>query len=419
MRLAWLAALPAALLVAGCLTPASSVGRSGLAGPDAPMQWAKSAYWDATTGAGTMLERSIRHLGGGPTSGGLHYHTLDEVKAHIEELNATWPGLVDVEVLGESRLGRPVWDVVLTDEAVPAAGKLVPILDGAHHGNEYAGGELMMYAADLLLDNYATNATVRGLLHDLEIHVVPVVNPDGWVAATRYNGFGVNLNRNYDIDWGDPLGTSNPVMGEIGAAANYPIGGVALAAENCGASAASEPETQAMVALFKSTKDRASFYLSGHTATHAVIAPWAAFMQPGPLPSAQSAVLESELQWVRDNTEYQAGKAQWGNLSAGLPYAASGSSMDYYYTAVGKPAFTVEVEYEVTSATDSKYPVRLLTPVDTLQTWMRASAALPMHLLANAQELAAWQTPDRPALVPASMGAQAQQLEPAYGQPHL
>lgn len=65
------------------------------------------------------------------------------------------------------------------------------LLDGAHHGNEYAGG--------------GSNATVRQMLRDLQIHVVPVVNPDGWVAATRYNGNGVNLNRNYDIDWGNPL----------------------------------------------------------------------------------------------------------------------------------------------------------------------------------------------------------------------
>lgn len=413
MRLAPLAVVAVLAPLAGCL--------SAPAPGDAAIHWPTSAYWDAPAASMLYLERSVRHLGGGPTSGALHYHTLDDVQAHIEELNATYPGLVDVHVLGQSRLGRPLWDLVITDESVPAGGKLVPILDGAHHGNEYAGGELMLYAADLLLENAATNATVRQLLRDLEVHIVPVVNPDGWVAATRYNGFGVNLNRNYDIDWGDPAGTSNPVMGEVGQTSGQPLGGVALAAENCGASAASEPETQAMVSLFESTKDRAAFYLSGHTATHAVIAPWAAFQQPGPLPSAHSALFEQELQWVRDHTEYQAGKAAWGNLSAGLPYAASGSSMDYYYTTVGKPAFTVEVEYEVTSATSKDYPARLLSPAQDLKFWMQASAGLPMHLLANAKELAAWQAPDQPALVPAGalLAAAPDGLEPAYGPPHL
>ncbi len=275
----------------------------------------------------------------------------------------------------------------------------------------------MLYAVDLLLENQATNATARQMLGELEIHVIPVVNPDGWVAATRYNGNGVNLNRNYDLDWGDPLGTSNPFMGQAGAATGQPVGGVALAAENCGASAFSEPETQALRDLMLATKDRAAFYLTGHTATHAVIAPWAAFQAPNVLPEDHDLVLESELQWIRDHTEYQAGKAQWGNFSAGLPYAASGSSMDYYYTAVGKPAFTVEVEYEVLSATDPDYPDRLLQPFDGMRYWMEASVGLPMHLLANAAALSQWQEPVAPALAPAS--DLPQWLAPAQPQAHL
>jgi hypothetical protein len=413
-----LLALPALLLLAGCVGGADT-GVTELAhvGSDEPMVAALSAYYDAPNAGELYAERSARHLGGGPTSGSLQFHTLDEVEAHVRELNATYPGLVDLRVIATSHQGRPVWDLVLTDESVPAAGKLVPILDGAHHGNEYAGGEVLLYAADLLLENHASNATARDLLRELEIHIVPVVNPDGWVAATRYNGNGVNLNRNYDIDWGNPLGTSNPVMGTVGAASGQPLGGIALAAENCGASAFSEPETQAIRDLMLRHADRAAFYLTGHTATHAVIAPWAAFQAPGPLPQQHHAVLETELQWVRDHTEYQAGKAQWGNLSAGLPYAASGSSMDWYYVNVGRPAFTIEVEYEVTSATSPDYPGRLLQPFDGMRHWMEASVGLPMHLLANAASLSRWQEPDAPALAPAA--ELPDWLAPAQPGPHL
>ncbi len=414
-------ALFAAILAsAGCLagTSGDDTGEGTAVVTDEAMAWPSDAYWDVATANMVYLERSIRHLGGGPTSGTLQFHSLERIEARLAQLNETFPGLVDLRVIGLSRLGRHVYDLVVTDESVPAAGKVVPILDGAHHGNEYAGGELMLYTADLLLENWATNATVRSMLRDQEIHFIPVVNPDGWVAATRYNGFGVNLNRNYDIDWGNPLGTSNPIMGTVGEATGQPLGGVALVAENCGASAFSEPETQALRDLFNATKDRAAFYLTGHTATHAVIAPWAAFMQPGPLPAEHNTLLESELQWVRDHTEYQAGKAAWGNLSAGLPYAASGSSMDYYYVNVERPAFTIEVEYEVTSATSSDYPDRLLMPFEGLQFWMRASAGLPMHLLSNARELAAWQVPTHAALVPEEVQSPSG-LEPAIRAPHL
>lgn len=409
------------LVMAGCL--------AGTGGPydsnappttDEPIAWPEDAYWDIPVAQMTYLERSARHLGGGPTSGTLQFHSWEQVEVHLKQLNATFPGLVDLRVLGETHLGRPIYDLVVTDESVAGTNKTVPILDGAHHGNEYAGGEVMLYAAEILLENWATNATVRAVLADQEIHVIPVVNPDGWVAATRFNGNGVNLNRNYDIDWGNPLGTSNPVMGTLGEASGQPVGGVALVAENCGAAAFSEPESTAIRDLMLANKERGAFYVTGHTATHAVIAPWAAFERPADLPDDHNALFESELQWVRDNTEYQAGKAEWGNLSAGLPYAASGSSMDYYYLEVQKPAFTVEVEYEVTSATSPDYPDRLLMPFDGFEFWMRATVPIPMHLIANARELSSWSPADRPALVPEGWQAAAQAgLEPAMRGPHL
>ncbi|HUR25168.1 MAG TPA: M14 family zinc carboxypeptidase [Candidatus Thermoplasmatota archaeon] len=414
MRIApGLPVLLGAVLVAGCLAPADQTDATDL---DRPLGAVASAYYDVSIDQ-LVGERSVRHLGGGPTSGSLRFHPLADTETHLRELNETYPGLVDLQPLATTREGRTVWQVIVTDESVPAAGKVAPVLDGAHHGNEYAGGELMLYTLDLLLQNHATNATVRSLLRDVEIHAVPVVNPDGWEAATRYNGFGVNLNRNYDVDWGNPLGTSNPVMGTAGAVAGRPVGGVALAAENCGEAPFSEPETAALRDLFASLGDRAAVYLTGHTATHAVIAPWAAFQQPAELPGEHSAVLETELQWVRDHTEYQAGKAQWGNLSAGLPYAASGSSMDYFYTTLGKPAFTIEVEYEVTSATSPDYPMRLTQPFEGLRYWMEASVPLPLHLLLNARSLSQWEQPTMGLELPASM--EHPELRPATPQAHL
>src|SRR5688500_5466571 len=203
VRRAW-GLLAFLVMASGCLSngPGDSTLDEVLPG-DQPMQPVGSAYYDAPNAGELYAERSARHLGGGPTSGSLQFHTIEEVGAHILELNTTYPGLVGVTVLTQSHEGRPVWDMVVTDESVPAEGKLVAILDGAHHGNEYAGGEVMLYTADLLLENHANNSTVRDMLRSLEIHVIPVVNPDGWVAATRFNGNGVNLNRNYDIDWGN------------------------------------------------------------------------------------------------------------------------------------------------------------------------------------------------------------------------
>ncbi|MGB0652761.1 MAG: M14 family metallopeptidase [Thermoplasmatota archaeon] len=410
------------ILLAGCLgdsEPATTDNVSRDGGPDLPMVAVQDAYYDVVPGGETTLQRNVENVAASALGGDVRFHTYEEMTAKLEAWNATYPDLVELDAIGESHQGRPVWRVVVTDESLPSEGKVAPLLDGGHHGNEYGGSEIMTYAVDLLLENHATNATVRQLLRDLEIHVIPVVNPDGYAAGTRHNGFGVNLNRNYDVDWGNPAGTSNPVMGAVGAATGMAFSGLALVAENCGASAFSEPESQAVAAVMEELGGRAAFYLSGHTPTHAVIAPPAAFDPPFDVPADHRAVLDEELQWIRDHTEYEAGRAQWGDLSAGLPYAASGSSMDYFYHTVGKPAFTVEVEYFPTAVTAEDYPFRLAQEFEGLRYWMDATVPLPMHLLANAVALHAWEAPTAPALLPPDHVAPALPERPHQEWPYL
>lgn len=323
------------------------------------------------------------------------FHTLDELYAHVLGYPERYPGLVEVRAIGASREGRPLYDVVVTD---PAAGgpKLRTLIDGGHHANELEGIEAPLYVIDFLLENRA-NATVASWLARYEMHFVPVLNPDGYVAGTRGNAMGVNLNRNYDVDWGDPVGASNPVMGQVGNATGRPVHSQAIVAENCGAFPFSEPETQAMRDLMATLEENGTlaFYYTHHTPTNGFIAPWAAGRAPFPIPPEHQAVLEAELAWVREHTEYKAGKAQWGNFSAGLPYSASGSSMDWAYATHQVPAFTIEIAIYYTSVFSDGYVDRYyLQPYKGLDYWLRATLPIELHLLANAEKLARWEVPD-------------------------
>ena len=60
------------------------------------------------------------------------------------------------------------------DESEPAV-----LLNGSHHASELLSVEYPLDAAAYLLENYARDRQVKRWVNDLEIWVVPMVNPDG------------------------------------------------------------------------------------------------------------------------------------------------------------------------------------------------------------------------------------------------
>lgn len=73
------------------------------------------------------------------------------------------------------------------------------------HGDEVTGYVLMLHLIDYLLQNYGSDSLVTSLVKHVDIWINPLANPDGTYAggdntvygATRFNGNGIDLNRNY------------------------------------------------------------------------------------------------------------------------------------------------------------------------------------------------------------------------------
>ncbi len=125
--------------------------------------------------------------------------------------------ILEQRVIGTSVQGRPI-------EAyrVGAKGGPVVVVIGVIHGNEAAG----LAITDQLL----TMKAPKGV----ELWVVPTMNPDGTALDRRGNANAVDLNRNFPYAWAK--------MGKPGYW------------QYAGPSRASEPETKAMVAFFRSIK---------------------------------------------------------------------------------------------------------------------------------------------------------------------
>jgi len=80
-----------------------------------------------------------------------------------------------------------------------------------HHAREPAGLSQLVFYMWYLLENYDTDPEVQSILDNTELYFVPVINPDGYLynektdpngggfwRKNRKDGYGTDLNRNYD-----------------------------------------------------------------------------------------------------------------------------------------------------------------------------------------------------------------------------
>ena len=184
----------------------------------------------------------------------LSYKDSHMVQALLEAYAERYPQITHLERIGTSIEGRPILALKISDNASQSEPEPSILLDGAHHGLELLSIDMVLDAIQILTGRYATDPTVARWVDNLEIWCVPLVNPDGNQSFmdrsirsgrknnrdTDGNGMlepeeGVDLNRNYPFRWGS--------LGERGSrtwAKHY---------RYRGHEPASEPETQAMVAL--------------------------------------------------------------------------------------------------------------------------------------------------------------------------
>lgn len=370
-----------ALVLAGCMAPPATIG-------DAVMALPSGAYYDANWDAGRG------------------YHTLEQLRAHMDALAANHTDIVRVQTIGSSRDGLPILAFVLENRAI-AGPKPAAFIDGGHHGNEVEGVEATVFLFEHLVTNYATNRTVRALVDGLETWIVPIVNVDGYVAQTRFNSAGVNLNRNYDLDWCDPLARNTCPPGPAHDATRPLIG---PSPENAGTAPFSEPESSAIRDAVVALGDRVAFYLSHHTPAHCLAQPWTAPNPPFPVPAEHQATFDAVFAWVEGSTEY--GGGTWTTPGGTcMNYQAGGASQDWAYATARKPSFTMEVagspEWEGVSPTDPRFIVGAPPYPRDLRHWVAATLPIELFFLHNAARLQAWGTDLASPMLPAGAPPEA------------
>lgn len=355
-------------------------------------------------GAAVRAERERLAAGGaeGGVAGGDpffdDFRDLAAIEAKMQSLAAARPDLVTLETIGTSVQGRPIRAMRISrDPALPAIA-----FNGTQHAREWISPMVNMAIADALVDGEGVDPRITALLSRVEVWVIPVVNPDGYVHSwgperlwrknRRVNSdgsIGVDLNRNWGFQWGGAGASATPSSDTYR-----------------GPSAFSEPETQALRDFHLARPDVVAS-IDFHSYGQLILSPWGYTTAANP----QAPMFAEVGQRMRAaiTAETQANYTS-GPIGSTL-YLASGSSVDWAYGVRGQVAYTIELR-------DTGQGGFVLPP-SQIEPTVRENLAAIMEFLETAGQPAVLAFPlGRPATVAAGAATEVRIVAfPAFGSP--
>ena len=281
----------------------------------------------------------------------------EQYTEQYQRLVDDFPTLVKKRVVGTTYGGREIVALQVTKGATGAdiAGRPAVLYNSMQHAREWLAGETCRRTLNYFVDNYGKGTSagleVTALVDANELWFVCVNNPDGYeytftpgnrlhrknLADNDSNGVidendGVDPNRNFSSNWGrDNDGSSPRPESET----------------YRGPSPASEPETQAMHALFDEIHP--VFQKNDHTAAELLLYPQG-FQQD--TPSADHEIFTA----LAGDPFKPAIEGFLPELSAGL-YITNGDFTDWAYNIKGVLSYTPEgTQAEDPNVTGFEYP---------------------------------------------------------------
>jgi len=152
------------------------------------------------------------------------YRTYDEVQTKLVEI-ANSSSIATLINLGNSYEDRAITGLKFSTGGTD---KPAVFFNGCQHAREWVTVMATTYFADQLVQDYETDSFTQTLLDLVDVYIVPIVNPDGYVyshTADRYwrknrqpnadGSIGTDLNRNWDADWNGGESTSTSPSSDI------------------------------------------------------------------------------------------------------------------------------------------------------------------------------------------------------------
>jgi hypothetical protein len=295
-------------------------------------------------------------------SGRTTYRHYPDVQADLKQIVASHPAIARPIVLPKKSFqGRDIEGIEVSDRVSASDdGKPTFFLMGEHHAREWPSAEIPVEFGIYLTNQFGKDARVTALLKKVRVVIVPVINPDGYIASREATDpadstgdpamapslaesvappggslayrrkncdgespspatpcalqYGVDPNRNYGMNWGGPGAGTNPGDQDYR-----------------GSDMWSEPETQA-VHEFSQTHDVTTL-ITMHNFASLVLRP------PG-VHNAGLAPDEDALKVLGDKMAAATGYTSEYGFQL---YDTSGTTEDWNYGAAGTFGYTIEM----------------------------------------------------------------------------
>ncbi|VDK58768.1 unnamed protein product [Anisakis simplex] len=194
------------------------------------------------------------------------YHRFEEIECYLTAVQKKYPRSTELIEIGTSFHGRSLTAIKISDGTDNK--KIAAFINAGMHADQWISPASAVYAINELTENASK---YRDILSQMDVYVMPVNNPDGYRHSwdsmpiwtkTRSGPYhlscrGVDLNRNWDIDWKDEA-TATSCLNE------YP-----------GPVAFSEPESRALAEFLQDNNDTIRVFIDIHSHGTAVLYPFA------------------------------------------------------------------------------------------------------------------------------------------------
>ena len=263
------------------------------------------------------------------------FKTWPEVNTKLAQFASESPEVTTLFEVGTTHEGRTMWGIRITAPGDTTNRNRI-LFNGCQHAREWIAVMVPVYIAEHLIDGWYDDPEIQSFLETTEIIIVPIVNPDGyeftyatggdrfWRKNRRNNSGsceGVDLNRNWDIDWNGGDSTSTSTCSDV-----Y-VGPVVF----------SEPETQAMRDLIESLPNLIT-HIDFHSYSQLILKAWGYTSTPHP----EDALIQLLGDTMREAILSTHGEPYVVGSPGDILYYADGTFQDWT-TTTGALGYTFEL----------------------------------------------------------------------------